>query len=625
MGRKKISELQVAATLLPNATTEAIQNANLQIFQLPAEILAYIFLFYKHSTIEDEVDKTRWLTQFNFNHDAVPYIAPSHVCSYWRRVALNTPSFWSTLLLNHIGWGEELIRRSGRAPLDVYRNTRVEKGHSRTIFLRCLSQALQESHRIRSVDLTKAFLYGNSLWRSLPQYLNNVLEGIQISKLQYLTLSELPLNVSWFDSFSRVVLVQSWEYIRELDMPCSKSYLIPKLRSNSLVNLRLRGIPHHDLDTFLQSLESFPRLESLALLSLWSDHSQRSRLRPRIHLPHLSELELSFDSATCDYILSILSDQPLRILRISAEEDSPIPPDSECPLKLCKRVADQLKLSEDRVYPCIDLGVGGLTSICSFIPEETVRWSNLQSGKCSVPYYMLVGWDNHASNLEATLASAQSSRMPRNASVVLSLPTSDPLSDTFHESLKILSPAFRHTKTIVFRASRRIIPDVFQHRMETLFKLLSQLPCLEVLHIVGHLMGQNAIAKGFEIFSNPDDVDPAAPIFPRLQSICLQGLLFGNPPHNPSTIHSLGFLTQSTPLSYPPPFDGIPYKDFVSSIRAIKAVGAPTLQFISFKSCYQVGDDFVADLEKAGVTVERDELSMRQFRANTALFAGLFL
>jgi hypothetical protein len=60
----------------------------------------------------------------------------------------------------------------------------------------------------------------------------------------------------------------------------------------------------------------------------------------------------------------------------------------------------------------------------------------------------------------------------------------------------------------------------------------------------------------------------------------------------------------------------IPYNDFISSIQSIKAAGAPDLQYISFKSCYQVGDSFVADLEKMGLFIERDRHSTREFPTN---------
>ncbi|KAH8823577.1 hypothetical protein DL96DRAFT_1618010, partial [Flagelloscypha sp. PMI_526] len=223
MGRKKISELQIAATLLPNA----IQNGNLQVYQLPAEILAYIFLFYKHSTIEHEAGA---LNKSVFHHDAVPYITPSHVCSYWRRTALDTPSFWSTLLLNHSGWVKELIRRSGRSPLDVHGNQLVHDRHSRATFMRCLSQALQESHRIRSINIGNVIHFRRSLLKPLPQY-----------------FTKLPRGIDWFDTFYRVALAQIWKTIRDLEMPFANNFWIPTLPSSLLVDLYLTGIPSNDL------------------------------------------------------------------------------------------------------------------------------------------------------------------------------------------------------------------------------------------------------------------------------------------------------------------------------------------------------------------------------------------
>jgi hypothetical protein len=293
--------------------------------------------------------------------------------------------------------------------------------------------------------------------------------------------------------------------------------------------------------------------------------------------------------------------------------------DDKHPLKLCRNIAELMMVSEDPAYPCVDLGIGYFTSIFSFVAEETIRWSNPKHGNCVATYQMLVGFDNFELNSEASSAVFQGS-MPQNSSVVLSLRTSD----QFKESLKILRPGFSGTTTVILRGPLALAnsPEFLERFMKTTFEMLSQLPSLEVLHIAGNLTGQHAIARGLGIFNTSDGVDTTEPIFPKLQSLYVQGLVFDHDSHNPDSIWPVTYspgpalLAKVSPLyviSQAPPSHTIPYKAFVSVVRSIKTAGAPALQHISFKSCYRVEDSFIKDLEKMGMLVERDIHSKRRF------------
>ncbi|KAH8827531.1 hypothetical protein DL96DRAFT_1708870 [Flagelloscypha sp. PMI_526] len=207
-----------------------------------------------------------------------------------------------------------------------------------------------------------------------------------------------------------------------------------------------------------------------------------------------------------------------------------------------------------------------------------------------------------------TLSANSYGSMPQNSTVVISIPIGRQFSDTFRESLGTLWPALNHTKTVVLRGSPTITLEAYQRRMEIIFGMLSQLPTLEVLCIAGHHTGQHTIAKGFKIFDSLNGAsNPAAPIFPKLRSIRLQGLIFNQASHNANGFGPFGYGVQHSPQLM---IKEITCDDFISSIQWIKGVRASALQYISFKNCSHVGDEITESLEELGIFVERDRHSM---------------
>ncbi|CCL98407.1 uncharacterized protein FIBRA_00404 [Fibroporia radiculosa] len=109
---------------------------------LPPEILAKVFIHHASDR--------------SFSTPNCPasrhWITPTHVCKYWREVALSCPALWSSLVVSwRQEWMDEVLRRSRQAPLAItvnLNNGRFLMKH------RVLASILKEKHRFRSVCVT---------------------------------------------------------------------------------------------------------------------------------------------------------------------------------------------------------------------------------------------------------------------------------------------------------------------------------------------------------------------------------------------------------------------------------------------------------------------------------------
>ncbi|KEP51037.1 F-box-like protein [Rhizoctonia solani 123E] len=77
------------------------------IHSLPRELLARIFLFVSRS----QHNHTRYSGLSMRNRPEVV----SHVCSRWRELAVNSPSFWSTICLSVVGSPAKIVRATAFA------------------------------------------------------------------------------------------------------------------------------------------------------------------------------------------------------------------------------------------------------------------------------------------------------------------------------------------------------------------------------------------------------------------------------------------------------------------------------------------------------------------------------
>ncbi|CAL1712035.1 unnamed protein product [Somion occarium] len=120
------------------------QNSLQPVAKLPAEILCDIFVFCVSNAEEDEHDShsTCWPNGYT-------WISVTHVCHYWRAVALKSPGLWAVIPASTTGFDFtlEILRRSQRMPLDVEINTDMQNWRLN------LGIIQQEAQRIRGLVL----------------------------------------------------------------------------------------------------------------------------------------------------------------------------------------------------------------------------------------------------------------------------------------------------------------------------------------------------------------------------------------------------------------------------------------------------------------------------------------
>lgn len=118
---------------------------------LPAEVLSLIFVNIVDSN-DDSSSAYRLCLEGN-SKDLPSCVILTHVCRYWREVALNISALWTNLNLLSLKCTQEMLARSKEAPLKVFA-VLEDYWHQPTIRVKTIHAALQHLSRIRELDLT---------------------------------------------------------------------------------------------------------------------------------------------------------------------------------------------------------------------------------------------------------------------------------------------------------------------------------------------------------------------------------------------------------------------------------------------------------------------------------------
>ncbi|KAF8066613.1 hypothetical protein FPV67DRAFT_1781145 [Lyophyllum atratum] len=216
------------------------------IFRLPPEILATVF----RCTIEpSELEyRLRWFRV-------------SHVCSHWRRVALECPSLWSDIPFSCPRWAEEMLARSKMAPLTIkamfgeYRTLRSSAAVREATFKTALSQL----SRIRHLSLNQS--NGDiRAFRELARSLDSSALLLETFDIHFTSISDenrLPQGLFSGDSPRLVRLGIAG---------CGLNWGAPIFAN--LVSLKVTNIPNASrppVDQVISALSHMSRLEKLEL------------------------------------------------------------------------------------------------------------------------------------------------------------------------------------------------------------------------------------------------------------------------------------------------------------------------------------------------------------------------
>lgn len=246
---------------------------------------------YTDSELLTGAESSTW-SQSTWSPYSLGWTRVTHVCSLWRRVAISTPSLWSSIPLNlPPKWVDELLRRSNQVPLDL---TIPESPFDDSHIAALLSRI--NIHRIRRIvcekphDVPVLELLGNNLAGGAN---NTVLEELVLAGI-----SPRLLTLNAFKALRRVDIT-----LRDDDPTLDE--LSRSIHLPSLTELRFR------LATITETMEDIPLpvsdhwfalLDNLTILELVPVPFNFNG-RGEIVLPRLRELIIEEDSEFCGMFL----------------------------------------------------------------------------------------------------------------------------------------------------------------------------------------------------------------------------------------------------------------------------------------------------------------------------------
>lgn len=266
------------------------RNRIVPISRLPPEILCSIFFFASRLAIYD-----------------VQWIRLTHVCRYWRDLALQSPSLWANPPLQHILWTEIMLSRSKMAGLTVQADGVAIYHHNTRKNVSSIFQ--NYNTRIKHIQLELSFEV-NSLLETLPSSapmleslvitvpypnrLNFSYQDGSTNRPNYRILDESLCDMGQLRRMELTGLYINWDLHLPNTLTVLKLHEIPSL-----------GIP--EIDKMKDALEQMPLLQTLDLVNALPDIGHPLLSSRNIHLPKLQTLKLSAGVAEADCLLRALT------------------------------------------------------------------------------------------------------------------------------------------------------------------------------------------------------------------------------------------------------------------------------------------------------------------------------
>lgn len=263
------------------------QNAQIPVNQLPAEILAEIFLVWASHVLTAAHRRPLVVKGRGYHW----WIIILHVCHLWREIVLNLPRFWSDFAATSAQLTEVMLLRSKKVPLDVhlYPSPALEEPTQRV---------LNHLHRIHSLTIS-----------TQPLELHRYVLGDSAPLLRSLIYNVEPgSNFGHSDSgtpFDHVDM-PALCVLHLADSHCSwSSPLLKPTLKQLLWEEPYRGTAYRTshMSNALRVLSSMPVLNELHLRSVLppAPSEDVSTLADPFFLPHLRTLvlEASASSAAC--------------------------------------------------------------------------------------------------------------------------------------------------------------------------------------------------------------------------------------------------------------------------------------------------------------------------------------
>lgn len=276
---------------------------------LPPELLGRIFGYHIQSC------KELWHQGLPYQRPRPPSCLPevgpytwirvTHVCRYWRNVALTNPLLWSQIVLTRsLDCIQTMIARSQQTPLTVQNYTSCRMGEC-AMPMHALRLVLLQLHRIRAVELCIKWWVFDDIAPALEKP-TPLLESFKLSTPSGLHDTGFVPPVVRFSQVSGV------PPLKDLTL-CSYGFPWSNPTSFRCLNsLHIqKGSPYcPHVEDVLRALRFMPDLSSLRLDDIFYTSSKATGSLPVlpdvVRLGSLKELTLSGDSISCATLLNSL-------------------------------------------------------------------------------------------------------------------------------------------------------------------------------------------------------------------------------------------------------------------------------------------------------------------------------
>ncbi|KAG2343997.1 hypothetical protein BDR05DRAFT_1059259 [Suillus weaverae] len=224
-------------------------NGRVPVSRLPDEILLMVFKHFEEEKRLNGYDSDDDEVMTDDIGDAPACLVVTHVCRYWRKVALECPTLWTFISSTPPPWLDVMLERSQKAPLVV-----IYTPFSISLLDGCMDKVLSHLPRIKHLEL-RAFSYAvghvMDLLSSQP--------APMLEKFKLILYSSLPTTVST----SNTIFQGQAPLLRHLEVDnCDRTW--SSCIFGGLRTLRVGRTPLPDL---LSALRCMPTLEQLTLQS----------------------------------------------------------------------------------------------------------------------------------------------------------------------------------------------------------------------------------------------------------------------------------------------------------------------------------------------------------------------
>ncbi|KAJ8463130.1 hypothetical protein ONZ45_g17695 [Pleurotus djamor] len=262
------------------------RNTYARISQLPAEIIAEIFLHTKRAA---ELGPTPYTPYYADSDDISvsrerDWLQIVSVCTHWRNIALESPRLWSTIVLAPVERALKMIKRTKSVPLFIS-CSRLDVWYCGLKMDEIAPIVMSNIHRIQELDVGATD----------PTKLFNFLrlnQGASARILKVLTLR------GHINSLPKDILERPMNSLQELQID-DGTLTFPLPPIPQLKRLLIRSDPSRynltmlAFDVLLHSLGNTPNIEELLVHQLHApvDASMDTN-RPVVHLPRLTCIEI---------------------------------------------------------------------------------------------------------------------------------------------------------------------------------------------------------------------------------------------------------------------------------------------------------------------------------------------